>query len=132
MIAHGQLVAAQADLDGLARRAVLDGVVDQVADRALETRADAGDDASVRDRDERRVRASGGARARRLLADQQVQAHVLGVRARLLAARQVDQVVHQQRQLLDLLDHVVEQAPAIVERPCPRPAGGSRCSCAGS
>ncbi len=47
------------------------------------------------------------------LGHDQVQAHVLGVRARLLAAREVDQVVHQQRQLLDLLDHVVQQPPAL-------------------
>ena len=44
------------------------------------------------------------------LGDEHVEAHVLGVRARLLAAGEVDEVVHQQRQLLDLLDHVVEQA----------------------
>ena len=33
---------------------------------------------------------------------------------RLLAAREFDQIVHQQRQLLDLLDHVGEQALAFV------------------
>ena len=47
--------------------------------------------------------------------DQQVQPHVLGVRARLLAAGEIDQVVHQQRELLDLLDHVAEQ-PAMFLR----------------
>ena len=47
------------------------------------------------------------------LADEQVEAQFLGVRARLLAAREFDQVVHQQRQLLDLLDHVAQQPPAL-------------------
>ena len=48
------------------------------------------------------------------LAHQQVQAQLLGVRSRLLAAREIDQVVHQQRELLDLLDDVAEQPAAVL------------------
>ena len=54
---------------------------------------------------------AGARRLRRVgdLADEDVQTHVLVARARLLAAGEVDQVVHQKRQLLDLLDDVAEQ-----------------------
>ena len=72
------------------------------------------------------------ARALDDLADEQVQAQLLGVGARFLAAGEVDQVVDQQRQLLDLLDDVAEQPLAVPRGPCPGPAAaGSRCWCAG-
>ncbi len=48
------------------------------------------------------------------VAHQHVQAQILGIGARLLAAGEFDQVVHQQRQLADLLDHVGQQALAFV------------------
>ncbi len=54
------------------------------------------------------------ARALGDVAHQHVQAQILGIRAGLLAAGEFDQVVHQERQLADLLDHVGQQALAFV------------------
>ena len=72
--------------------------------------------------DERRLqleqqRSGGGVPARAFgdIAHEHVQAQVLGVGAGLLAAGEFDQVVHQQRQLADLLDDVGQQALAFVD-----------------
>ena len=97
---------------GRVGRAVLQGVVDQVVDGPPQARGDA----EQQGRGELGVeRGLGGVPVGALdgLADDEVQAHVLGVRWGLLAAGEFDEVVDEQRQLLDLLDDVAEQLLAL-------------------
>ena len=65
---------------------------------------------------QRRARARACARARRPRSTSRSRRTLLGVRARLLAAGEVDQVVDQQRQLLDLLDDVARAARCCSSR----------------
>ena len=112
VVAHRQLLPVQRDLDRLARGLYLIALSIRLltarCSRAGTPTTTVGSSCTS----QRRGR-SAPARALDHLADDQVQAHVLGVGARFLAAGEVDQVVHQQRQLLDLLDDVVEQPRAL-------------------
>ena len=102
VVAHRDLAAADGHLDRRAAgRAPLDGVVEQVRDRAREARRGCRAPASAR---RRRARARAVAcRARASSRDQLVEAHVLDLVERgSSVAREVDQVADEQRQLLEL------------------------------
>ena len=97
---------------GRVGRAVLDGVVDQVVDGPPEPRGDA----EQQGRGELGVeRGLGGVPVGALdgLADDRGPGARPRCRRGLLAAGEVDQVVDEQRQLLDLLDDVAEQLLAL-------------------
>ncbi len=99
----------------LTGRAVLDGVVDQVVDRAPQARGHAGDDRRLQLGSQRRSRARPlRARSSDLLARRWSRRTSSVSACGSLPAGEVDQVVDQQRQLLDLLHHVRRAALALV------------------
>jgi AraC-like DNA-binding protein len=114
VVAHRQLTARQLDLDRRVGGAVLQRVVEQIVHRPPETPGRA---RQHRRRQSRAQFALGRASAcaRERLADEHVQAHVLGfeVPRGLLAAGEIDQVVDQRRQLLDPVDHLAQQLLAL-------------------
>ena len=115
VIAHRHRAALLDHLDRAALRGVLRGVVEQVVDGAAEPVGHPVQRGRLErdgERDVRRV----PPRALDRLGDERVEPHVVGLVGRPVAARQLDQVGDQRRELLGLVDDVAEQQPPLLRR----------------